>query len=814
MLTMTLVDMMQAPFLHWRGDRQLTDFEGAFQTLQGGDAPQTDANMALMGAFMSTITLPPNPYRNLDNSYSTSVQMPGPNHSVFITGNAAAGAQEFEQGCRTCHVGETNRGANFVTTNLPFGVGVRNPPNWKNFYKRMGLWYGDPTNSTEGFGMQQDGTFDSTQNGSRDANMYAFMMSMNGGYPYEPAGLNASNWSNYSHAAVGKQVTLSPSAPTDTTGLLAQLETLAGQGAIGLIAKGSAVGSPVRGYMYIGNNQWQSDRLAEIDSTSTLMSNAAATATFTFTAVPTESAARIGIDMDGDGILDSDDPNPAAPNVAVTDLALNGTATASPAYDTNHQAAAAIDGSTMGYYDQNQMYISQDNLGTNDWWQVDLGTSAQISLIQLFNRWDCCANRLTNVSVFVSQAPFASVSLAATRGQAGVQEFFISGAGGLIPQIPMSTQGRYVRVQLNDNVNALQLAEVRVMGYAIGSFVNPGAQTTATGSAVNLPLTFNNRTGNVYNFSAANLPPGLSINSSGAISGTPTTAGSYAVTVTAAGPGNPSTSFNWTVTAAPSFSLSYGTTSMTLAPGAGLANLVTVNPGSGFSGAVNLNASGIPSPASYSFYPSNPTTSTTNLVIYAPSTTAPGSYPVLVTGTSGGSLVTSTINLIISGTQTISFGSIASQTVNTPLTLTATASSGLAVSYASSTPAICTVSGSTASLIAAGTCTITASQAGNTVYTAAKSVTQSFSVAAGQQAQTITFNPIAAQRVGNSITVGATASSGLPVSFVVVPNGNCSISGNTVTMLNTGNCGIVATQAGNSNYTPAPAVGQIVAVTN
>jgi hypothetical protein len=93
-------------------------------------------------------------------------------------------------------------------------------------------------------------------------------------------------------------------------------------------------------------------------------------------------------------------------------------------------------------------------------------------------------------------------------------------------------------------------------------------------------------------------------------------------------------------------------------------------------------------------------------------------------------------------------------------------------------------------------------------------VTQSFSVAATQQSQTITFNAIASQRVGTSITVSATASSGLPVSFVVVPNGNCSISGNTVTMQNVGNCGIVATQAGNSSYTPAPAVGQIVVVTN
>jgi hypothetical protein len=162
--------------------------------------------------------------------------------------------------------------------------------------------------------------------------------------------------------------------------------------------------------------------------------------------------------------------------------------------------------------------------------------------------------------------------------------------------------------------------------------------------------------------------------------------------------------------------------------------------------------------------------------------------------------------------QTITFGSIATQTVGTPLTLTATASSGLAVSYASSTTSICTVSGATATFVASGNCTITASQAGNNTYSAASPVSQSFAVNA--QAQTITFNPIPAQTVGSTLTVSATASSGLPVAFTVVPNGNCSISGSVVTFLNAGNCGVIATQSGNSAYAPAAAVGQIIVVNN
>jgi hypothetical protein len=166
--------------------------------------------------------------------------------------------------------------------------------------------------------------------------------------------------------------------------------------------------------------------------------------------------------------------------------------------------------------------------------------------------------------------------------------------------------------------------------------------------------------------------------------------------------------------------------------------------------------------------------------------------------------------------QTITFKTIPTQTVGTPLALSASATSGLTVSFASYTPAVCTVGGTTASFAAAGTCTIVASQTGNSTYAAAPLVTQTFTVNSAQQAQaqTITFNAIPAQTVGGSLSVSATASSGLPVTFIVVPNGNCSISGSTVSFLNAGNCGVVATQAGNASYLAAPAVGQIIVVNN
>jgi hypothetical protein len=85
-------------------------------------------------------------------------------------------------------------------------------------------------------------------------------------------------------------------------------------------------------------------------------------------------------------------------------------------------------------------------------------------------------------------------------------------------------------------------------------------------------------------------------------------------------------------------------------------------------------------------------------------------------------------------------------------------------------------------------------------------------ISSGQLAQTINFPAIPQQAVGNSLAVTATASSGLPVSFSIVQNGNCSISGNVVTFLNGGACGIIASQAGNANFSAAAGVGQVVQV--
>src|SRR5436190_3920760 len=65
------------------------------------------------------------------------------------------------------------------------------------------------------------------------------------------------------------------------------------------------------------------------------------------------------------------------------------------------------------------------------------------------------------------------------------------------------------------------------------TLISPGDQTSAAGASVSLALQGSDPEGSPVTFSATGLPPGLTLTpSTGAIGGTPTTAGAYTVTVT------------------------------------------------------------------------------------------------------------------------------------------------------------------------------------------------------------------------------------------------------------------------------------------
>jgi hypothetical protein len=93
--------------------------------------------------------------------------------------------------------------------------------------------------------------------------------------------------------------------------------------------------------------------------------------------------------------------------------------------------------------------------------------------------------------------------------------------------------------------------------------------------------------------------------------------------------------------------------------------------------------------------------------------------------------VTANFNSAALSSQSIAFGTTPTVVVGGTGTVSATASSGLPVTFSSTTPGICTVSGSTVTGIAAGLCTLAANQAGNSSFSPAAQVTQSFSINEG-----------------------------------------------------------------------------------
>ena len=177
---------------------------------------------------------------------------------------------------------------------------------------------------------------------------------------------------------------------------------------------------------------------------------------------------------------------------------------------------------------------------------------------------------------------------------------------------------------------------------------------------------------------------------------------------------------------------------------------------------------------------------------------------------------TFTITAISATAQTITFAAPADRmATDIDFDLTATATSGLAVTFTSSTPSVCTVSGVTVSLVAAGTCTIVAAQAGGlnsgTNYAVAPTVSRSF---LSKGSQTITFNALSDKDpTAANFAVSATSSAGLTVTYSTTSTGVCSVtSGGTVTILGPGTCTISANQAGGATggitYAAATAVTQ------
>ncbi|HEX8098145.1 MAG TPA: BACON domain-containing carbohydrate-binding protein, partial [Pyrinomonadaceae bacterium] len=161
--------------------------------------------------------------------------------------------------------------------------------------------------------------------------------------------------------------------------------------------------------------------------------------------------------------------------------------------------------------------------------------------------------------------------------------------------------------------------------------------------------------------------------------------------------------------------------------------------------------------------------------------------------------------------QTISFGPLPNKTYgDAPFTLSAAGgASGNPVTFGAGPANVCNAGGTnnaTINITGAGTCTVTASQAGNANFNDAPGLSQSLTV--NKANQTVSFGPLANRTFGDApFTVNASSSSALPVTFSIA-SGPATVSGNTVTLNAAGTVVVRASQDGNSNYNAAPPVDQ------
>ena len=128
-------------------------------------------------------------------------------------------------------------------------------------------------------------------------------------------------------------------------------------------------------------------------------------------------------------------------------------------------AGQALDGDMTGTEAGSITHTNQD---TEAWWELDLHSIYDIDSIRLWNRTDCCQNRLSDFYVLVSDEPFVSTGLAATRAQPGVSEHYVSATVDGQIEVPINRTGQFVRVQLA-GTDFLSLAEVQIFGEAPGA---------------------------------------------------------------------------------------------------------------------------------------------------------------------------------------------------------------------------------------------------------------------------------------------------------------------------------------------------------
>ena len=217
---------------------------------------------------------------------------------------------------------------------------------------------------------------------------------------------------------------------------------------------------------------------------------------------------------------------------STVNLALNKPAVASSIQSSTYPAAAAFDGNTSTRW--------SSAFSDPQWIYVDLGASYSVNRVKL--TWEAAYAKAFTIQASTDAGTWTDI-YSTTTGSGGIQDLSVT-----------QTTARYIRMYgtVRGTIYGYSLWEMEVYGPGTATTVtitNPGAQSTNINTPVSLQINATDSGGNALTYSATGLPTGLSINSTtGLISGTPTQAGSYNVTVTASSSGGSANmTFTWTI---------------------------------------------------------------------------------------------------------------------------------------------------------------------------------------------------------------------------------------------------------------------------
>ena len=197
---------------------------------------------------------------------------------------------------------------------------------------------------------------------------------------------------------------------------------------------------------------------------------------------------------------------------------------------------------------------------------------------------------------------------------------------------PAAGQRYYVVVQAYETGGALSAKSAEVIFDAAAAnqppvLSLPANQTSSQNTAASLALIASDPNGTAVTFGAAGLPPGLGVNAStGVISGTVTTTGTYGVTVTASdGSLTASQAFSWTVTPANRAPVLTQPANQTGAEGAAVSLALVASDPDG--NALTYSATGLPTGLAIS--------AATGVISGTPAAASASAYTVTVTVSDG-----------------------------------------------------------------------------------------------------------------------------------------------------------------------------------